>query len=138
MRSSPRKGSRWRRRPSARRGRTRSRSTGVGFVRRECLDHILVLGRRHLQRILGAHIEHSKGLSRPMRGRLLVEEAIAPHVRLLEHARRLDVLNTTSGRTWRLAWARRGRDRVSSVAAGSTPRLMQAITRNDETQSYET
>jgi transposase InsO family protein len=30
----------------------------VGSVRRECLDHILVFGRRHLQRVLGAYAEH--------------------------------------------------------------------------------
>jgi transposase InsO family protein len=30
----------------------------VGSVRRECLDHILVFGRRHLQRVLAAYVEH--------------------------------------------------------------------------------
>lgn len=30
----------------------------VGTVRRECLDHVLVFGRRHLQRVLGAYVEH--------------------------------------------------------------------------------
>jgi putative transposase len=29
-----------------------------GTVRRECLDHVLVFGRRHLQRVLVAHTEH--------------------------------------------------------------------------------
>lgn len=39
----------------------------VGSVRRECLDHVLVLGRRHLQRVLGAYVEHyNRG--RPHRG----------------------------------------------------------------------
>ncbi len=30
----------------------------VGSLRRECLDHILVFGRRHLHRVLGAYAEH--------------------------------------------------------------------------------
>jgi putative transposase len=30
----------------------------VGSVRRECLDHILIFGRRHLQRVLRAYTEH--------------------------------------------------------------------------------
>jgi putative transposase len=30
----------------------------VGIVRRECLDHVLVFGRCHLQRVLGAYVGH--------------------------------------------------------------------------------
>ena len=30
----------------------------VGTARRECLDHILIFGRRHLQRVLAAYAEH--------------------------------------------------------------------------------
>jgi transposase InsO family protein len=30
----------------------------VGSVRRECLDHVLIFGRRHLQRVLDAYAEH--------------------------------------------------------------------------------
>ena len=30
----------------------------VGTVRRECLDHVLIFGRRHLQRVLGVYAEH--------------------------------------------------------------------------------
>jgi putative transposase len=30
----------------------------VGTVRRECLDHVLIFGRRHLQRVLAAYTEH--------------------------------------------------------------------------------
>jgi transposase InsO family protein len=30
----------------------------VGTVRRECLDHVLILGRRHLQRVLDAYAGH--------------------------------------------------------------------------------
>ena len=30
----------------------------VGSVRRECLDHVLIFGRRHLQRVLGAYADH--------------------------------------------------------------------------------
>jgi putative transposase len=32
----------------------------VGTVRRECLDHVLIFGRRHLQHVLGAYAEHYK------------------------------------------------------------------------------
>jgi transposase InsO family protein len=39
----------------------------VGSVRRECLDHILVFGRRHLQRVLSAYAEHHNRV-RPHRG----------------------------------------------------------------------
>jgi putative transposase len=39
----------------------------VGSVRRECLDHVLVFGRRHLQRVLGAYVEHYNR-ARPHRG----------------------------------------------------------------------
>jgi len=39
----------------------------VGSVRRECLDHILVLGQRHLQRVLSAYVEHYNR-ARPHRG----------------------------------------------------------------------
>jgi hypothetical protein len=31
----------------------------VGSARRECMDHILIFGRRHLLRVLGAYTEHS-------------------------------------------------------------------------------
>lgn len=30
----------------------------VGTVRRECLDHVLIFGRRHLERVLDAYAEH--------------------------------------------------------------------------------
>jgi transposase InsO family protein len=39
----------------------------VGTVRRECLDHVLVFGRRHLQRVLGEYTEHYNR-ARPHRG----------------------------------------------------------------------
>ena len=39
----------------------------VGTVRRECLDHILVFGSGHLQRILDAYVEHYNR-ARPHRG----------------------------------------------------------------------
>jgi len=38
----------------------------VGTVRRECLDHLLVLGRRHLERVLASYVAHYNG-SRPHR-----------------------------------------------------------------------
>jgi transposase InsO family protein len=30
----------------------------IGSIRRECLDHVIVLNERHLRRILGAYFEH--------------------------------------------------------------------------------
>ena len=36
-------------------------------VRRECSDHVLVLGERHLERILGEYVRHYKK-ERPHRG----------------------------------------------------------------------
>lgn len=39
----------------------------VGSVRRECLDHVLVFGRRHLQHVLGAYVEYYTR-PRPHRG----------------------------------------------------------------------
>src|SRR5262249_56133265 len=30
----------------------------VGIARRECLDHLLIFGRRHLERVLTAFLEH--------------------------------------------------------------------------------
>jgi transposase InsO family protein len=39
----------------------------VGTVRRECLDHVLIFGRRHLQRVLGTYVEHYNR-ARPHRG----------------------------------------------------------------------
>jgi len=38
----------------------------VGTIRRECLDHVLVLGRRHLERVLASYVAHYNG-SRPHR-----------------------------------------------------------------------
>jgi len=39
----------------------------VGTVRRECLDHVLVLGHRHLDRGLASYVAHYNG-ARPHRG----------------------------------------------------------------------
>jgi len=39
----------------------------VGSARRECLDHILIFGRHHLQRVLGPYTEHYNR-ARPHRG----------------------------------------------------------------------
>ena len=40
----------------------------VGTVRRECLDHVLIFGQRHLQGVLGAYADHYNR-ARPHRGR---------------------------------------------------------------------
>ena len=46
----------------------------VGSVRRECLDRILLLGRRHLQHVLAFYIRHYGCKSSPLEGwRLLCE-----------------------------------------------------------------
>jgi transposase InsO family protein len=39
----------------------------VRTVRRECLDHVLIYGRRHLERVLGAYVVHYVD-ERPHRG----------------------------------------------------------------------
>jgi transposase InsO family protein len=39
----------------------------VRTVRRECLDHILIYGRRHLERVLHAYVDHYMK-ERPHRG----------------------------------------------------------------------
>ena len=36
-------------------------------VRQECLDHVLIYGRRHLERVLGAYVAHNVA-ERPHRG----------------------------------------------------------------------
>ncbi len=36
----------------------------VGTVRREALDHLLILGRRHLDHVLREYVDHSSGLGR--------------------------------------------------------------------------
>jgi putative transposase len=36
-------------------------------VRQECLDHVLIYGRRHLERVLGAYVAHYVA-ERPHRG----------------------------------------------------------------------
>ena len=33
----------------------------VGTVRRECLDRVLILGRRHLERVLAGYVVHYNG-----------------------------------------------------------------------------
>ena len=66
----------------------------IGTVRRECLDWILVLGRRHLERVLRTYVEHYNE-ARPHRGIVLaVPHGDAPRKGRVEpgHMRRKNVL----------------------------------------------
>jgi putative transposase len=65
----------------------------VGSVRRECLDHVLVFGRRHLQRVLSAYAEHYNR-ARPHRGLDLQPPDPGPRAEAVPGAkvRRHDVL----------------------------------------------
>jgi transposase InsO family protein len=66
----------------------------VGTARRECLDWILVLGRRHLERILTSYFAHYNE-ARPHRGiGLAVPDGSGPRADPVEprHVRRKDVL----------------------------------------------
>ena len=53
----------------------------VGTVRRECLDWILIVGRRQLERVLGVYVDHYNG-HRPHRGLGLVPPQPQPVLRL--------------------------------------------------------
>jgi putative transposase len=71
----------------------------VGSVRRECLDRLLILGRRHLQRILATYVQHfnehrlhrSLGQRPPLRGAPTTCEAIGEVIDL-DRVRRHDRL----------------------------------------------
>jgi len=65
----------------------------VGSVRRECLDHVLIFGRRHLRRVLGAYTEHYN-LARPHRSLQLQppDPGLDPETGPLTKVRRRDVL----------------------------------------------
>jgi putative transposase len=52
----------------------------VRTVRNECLDHILVFGRRHLERVLRGYVAHFNA-ERPHRSLQLVPPAGAPRSR---------------------------------------------------------
>jgi transposase InsO family protein len=68
----------------------------VGTVRRECLDWILIIGRRQLERILHTYVDHYNS-HRPHRGLGLVQPHPRPTLRLTappdpHHVRRRDRL----------------------------------------------
>jgi transposase InsO family protein len=68
----------------------------VGTVRRECLDWVLVIGRRHLEQVLGSYLQHYNR-ARPHRGLLLgVPDGEAPPILPAEpgQVRRIDVLGS--------------------------------------------
>src|SRR5262249_12419502 len=53
----------------------------LGSVRRECVDHVLVLGEWHLRRVLAEYVAHFNG-ARPHQGidqRIPLAAAAAPH-----------------------------------------------------------
>ena len=55
----------------------------VGTLRRECLDWILIIGRRQLERVVRVYVEHYNG-HRPHRGLGLVPPQPRPYLRLAE------------------------------------------------------
>jgi putative transposase len=69
----------------------------VGTVRRECLDWLLVVGHRHLERVLGVFVDHYNGhrphrarnLAAPDRGRPALRLATAPTVPAVRRRDRL-------------------------------------------------
>ncbi|MGK2850890.1 MAG: integrase core domain-containing protein [Candidatus Limnocylindrales bacterium] len=67
----------------------------VRTVRQECLDHVLIYGRRHLERVLGAYVAHYEE-ERPHRGLSLAVPAGNPTPQVRETTRtvveRSDVL----------------------------------------------
>jgi hypothetical protein len=66
----------------------------VRTVRRECLDHVLVYGRRHLERVLRTYVVHYME-ERPHRGLHLMAPSGRPSVICTgptAHVRRRDVL----------------------------------------------
>jgi hypothetical protein len=38
----------------------------IGTIRRECLDHVIILNERHLRRILGSHLDTYHGSRTPL------------------------------------------------------------------------
>jgi transposase InsO family protein len=63
----------------------------VRTARRDCLDHLLVVSRRHLESILGDYIEHYNQ-ARPHRGLKLEQPVPRPATTVGEHIIRRDIL----------------------------------------------
>jgi transposase InsO family protein len=72
----------------------------VGTVRRECLDRLLILGRRHLEHIVKTYTDHynehrphrARGQRPPLSNRPTSEEQAVAHVIELDRLRRRDLL----------------------------------------------
>jgi putative transposase len=67
----------------------------VGTVRRECLDYLLIVGPRHLARVLDDYVEHYNPPATPVPQPAIPEARSrrpARGVRPWEHVRRRDVI----------------------------------------------
>ncbi|MGH3494733.1 MAG: integrase core domain-containing protein [Sciscionella sp.] len=112
----------------------------VGTVRRECLDRLLVLGRRHLEAILAGYVEHynshrpHRSLDQHAPSTSDTTPALAGDVNA-EHPRRSDVLGGRVGSRARAVGALAARDSHDdivdvSVVEGAPSRNHVVVTSN--------
>jgi transcription initiation factor TFIIIB Brf1 subunit/transcription initiation factor TFIIB len=78
----------------------------VGTVRRECLDRILILGRRHLEQVLAAYVAHCNE-HRPDRTLHRAAASSKAHQVSRRSATRIWVSGTHTLRRSPLAWVKR-------------------------------